>query len=443
MTKVLHVPFCYFPDAVGGTEVYAGALAGYQTKLGLTPVIAAPALENAAYSHEGIPIYRFRTSPSLDLRDQYGEGDSDAAAAFDEILERIRPDIVHLHAFTSAVSLRLVRAAGRRNIPVVFTYHTPTVTCDRGTLLLWGAEICDGVMDVRRCARCGLHANGLPKPASWLVGSLPAWLGARLGEAGLSGSAWTALEMSELSRLRRSSVRALFAESSQVIAVCGWVKELLIRNGVPTEKITLCRQGLAHPAPAANHTGPQAAGLPLRVAFFGRLDAVKGIDTLIEALRLDPDLPVTLDIFAVAQDETAQRLKTALAEKTSRDARIRFQNAVAPQQTVERLREYNILAVPSRWMETGPMVVYEAFAAGTPVVGSNLGGLAELVEHEKNGLLVETDSAASWAAAFRRLVEDRELLARLKRGMGPVRTMQDVAREMQPVYRRAMGELVQ
>jgi glycosyltransferase involved in cell wall biosynthesis len=94
-------------------------------------------------------------------------------------------------------------------------------------------------------------------------------------------------------------------------------------------------------------------------------------------------------------------------------------------------------------METGPMVVYEAFAAGTPVVGSNLGGLAELVEHEKNGLLVETDSAASWAAAFRRLVEDRELLARLKRGMGPVRTMQDVAREMQPVYRRAMGELVQ
>jgi quinol monooxygenase YgiN len=49
----------------------------------------------------------------------------------------------------------------------------------------------------------------------------------------------------------------------------------------------------------------------------------------------------------------------------------------------------------------------------------------------------------AWAAAFRRLVEDRELLPKLKRGIGTVRTMRDVAGEMQLVYRRAVGELVQ
>ena len=440
--KVLHVPFCYFPDPVGGTEVYAGALAGCQTELGVRPSIAAPAAENAFYSHEGIPVYRFKTSRKLDLRDQYGDGDELAAAAFDEILDRSHPDIVHLHAFTSGVSLRLVRAAGRRKIPVVFTYHTPTVTCDRGTLLLWGAEICDGVMHVRRCAGCALHAKGLPKAASWMVGGLPQWVGSALGDSGFTGGPWTALEMSSLSGLRRAAIRGLFAESSQVVAVCRWVRELLIRNRVPDEKITVCRQGLAHAAPPAEATAQHAERLPLRAAFFGRLDAVKGIDTLIEALAYDRDLSITLDIFAVSQGDSAG-LKARLADKIGNDPRIRFQASVAPRHTVERLREYHILAVPSRWMETGPMVVYEAFAAGTPVVGSNLGGIAELVEHERNGLLVEANSAPAWAAAFRRLVEDRELLPRLKGGIGPVRTMRDVAGEMQPVYRRALGELVQ
>jgi glycosyltransferase involved in cell wall biosynthesis len=442
--KVLHVPFCYYPDPVGGTEVYTGALAACQAKLGLTVAIAAPASENAEYFHDGIPVHRFRISASLPLGDLYGEGDPAAAEAFGEILRKMAPDIVHLHAFTSGVSLRLVRAARRANVSVVFTYHTPTVTCDRGTLLLWGSEICDGIMDVHRCARCGLHALGLPKPASWLIGSLPSSAAEALGAAGLSGGAWTALRMTELSRLRRRAASALFAESSRVVAVCEWVKELLQRNGVPEEKIALCRQGLAHP-PRARETQPKATGLPLRIAFLGRLDAVKGLDILLDALQLAPDLPIALDIFAVSQSDIARRLKTALLARTGHDPRVTFHEPIAPHLVVERLLAYDALAVPSRWMETGPMVVYEAFAAGTPVVGSRLGGIAELVEHEKNGLLVAEPTAPAWAAALQRLVREPALLPALKRGIGPVRTMQDVAGEMRPVYESAIrqaGELV-
>jgi len=431
---------------MGGTEVYTGALAACQTRLGVTAAIAASAPQDAQYSHEGIPVYRFQTAPSLDIRDLYGDGDPVAAAAFGEILNQIRPDVVHLHAFTSGVSLRLVHAARSRNVPVVFTYHTPTVTCDRGTLLLWGRGICDGVMDVRRCARCGLHAHGMPEWAGWLLGGLPVWVGAGLAEAGLSGRLWTALQMSELSRLRRSAVRGLFAESSRVVAVCEWVRDLLVHNGVPPEKIALCRQGLAYPAPTPHESGRSRSAGPVRVAFLGRLDAVKGLDILIEALRLAPDLPLTLDIFSVSQGEPAQHLKTELLSQSVSDPRVRFCDPIAPARTVERLREYDALAVPSRWMETGPMVVYEAFAAGIPVIGSNFGGIAELVEHENNGLLVTETSGAAWARAFQRVVDDRELLARLGRGIGPVRTMNDVAGEMQPVYESAIrqqaGELV-
>jgi glycosyltransferase involved in cell wall biosynthesis len=92
--------------------------------------------------------------------------------------------------------------------------------------------------------------------------------------------------------------------------------------------------------------------------------------------------------------------------------------------------------VPSRWMETGPLVVLESFAAGTPVIGSDLGGIAEWVQHEQNGLLVAFDDIVAWTNALRRCASDRTLLARLREGVGAPRTMKDVAREMAKLYKQ-------
>jgi hypothetical protein len=72
------------------------------------------------------------------LRELYGEGDQTAAREFAKILDEERPDVGHLHAFTRGVSLRMARKAKRRGVKVVFTYHTPTVSCQRGTLMHWG-----------------------------------------------------------------------------------------------------------------------------------------------------------------------------------------------------------------------------------------------------------------------------------------------------------------
>ena len=78
----------------------------------------------------------------------------------------------------------------------------------------------------------------------------------------------------------------------------------------------------------------------------------------------------------------------------------------------------------------------EAFAAGIPIVGSNLGGIAELVEDEKNGLLVEPASIEAWVTAFNRLLTEPGLLSRLRLGIPKVRTMDQVAVEMLALYRR-------
>jgi glycosyltransferase involved in cell wall biosynthesis len=273
------------------------------------------------------------------------------------------------------------------------------------------------------------------------VGSLPPAAGGLIGRAGLSGGPWTALRMTELLALRADAIRSLMAEADHVVAVCRWARDVLRRNGVPGPKITVSRHGLPYPpAPLSGPPGPPGspgppgrAG-PLRLAYLGRLDPTKGPAVLIQALRSLPDAPVELDLYGIAQGPAGEAYARRLRDLAAGDARITFLPPVPAEDVVSRLACYHLLAVPSQWLETGPLVVLEAFAAGVPVIGSDLGGIAELVEHEVDGLLVEPASSAAWGQALRRLLADRELLARLRRGVRPPRGMGQVAEDMLTVY---------
>lgn len=429
--KVLHVPYCYHPDPAGGTEVYVAALARWQKRLGIEVAVAAPAQETSRYAVDGLPVYRFKTGDP-NLRDLYGEGDAAAAEAFSHVLDAAAPDLVHLHAYTSAVSLRLLRTARNRGLPVVFTYHTPTVTCARGTLLQYGREICDGRLETGKCAACVLQGRDIPVVVSEALGRLPVVAGRMLGNAGLAGGAWTALRMTELIELRCRAVLRFLAETDRIVAVCEWARELLVRNGIDERKVTLSRQGLADPGPdtAAKADVPGS----LRVAFLGRWSRVKGLPILVDAVLAAAPVAIHLDVFGVVQDEKGRKLRDELIRRVAGQGCIRFLAPVQPGSVVSTLRNYDVLAVPSQLLESGPLVVYEAFAAGVPVVGSRLGGLKELVEHDVNGLLVEASSTEAWAAALRRLASEPGLLERLRAGIGPVRTMREAAEEMIRLY---------
>jgi glycosyltransferase involved in cell wall biosynthesis len=436
--KVIHAPFCFAPDPMGGTEIYVADLARDLQQAGVESVIAAPASATASYTHDGLRVRRFRVSTgAVDLRQAYGAGDPGAAAEFERILEEVKPDLVHLHAFTQGVSVRLVRAAKQRGLPVVFTYHTPTVSCQRGTLVRWGTTFCDGKLRVHRCASCTLHGLGLSRPLAYAIGALPPAVGRHLGDAGLHGRAWTALRMSELLTLRHSMFRALMAEVDHVVAVCNWVRDVLLLNDVPANKITLCRHGIRLPA---NEPAGLPANVPadpedgLRLVFVGRFDPTKGIHVLIEALRTVPALKARLDIYGVVQSPANERYRQAMHSLAANDPRIYFRDPVPAHKVVAMLRGYDVLAVPSQWVETGPLVVLEAFAAGIPVIGWNIGGIAETVRHEIDGLLINPHAPRAWTDTLQRFAEDHLLLAKLKAGVRMPRTSAQVAREILGLY---------
>ena len=438
--KILHVPFTFYPDPGGGTEVYVEALAREQQRRGDAVAIAAPGEREARYEHDGLPVRRFPRAPTLALRDLYGDGDPTTAAAFDRILEAERPDLVHLHALTAAVSLRLARTVKRRGIRLIFTYHTPTISCQRGTLLRWGSEVCDGVLDLTRCTACTLQGLGVPRVLAELAGRTPVAVGAALEAAARSGGVWTALRLRELMRRRHAAVRAVLAEADRVVALCAWGRDLLLRNGVPPAKIVLARHGLPDtPLSEPAEVSDAPARSPIRLIVLGRLDPTKGVHVLLRAVRRIPAAALTLDIYGIVPGAREAAYLASLRALAAGDPRVVFHPALPPDEVAAVLRRADALVVPSQWLETGPLVVLEAFAVGRPVLGSNLGGIAELVMHEINGLLIEPRSVPAWAGALAQMAAHPEILTRLRTGIRPPRTMVTVADEMATLYRRLLS----
>jgi hypothetical protein len=139
-------------------------------ELGIRGAVAAPGIQDANYEHLDVEVYRFKKASRPTFADAYCEPDKTAAESFRALLKDLRPDIVHLHAHTAAVSHLLVDAAHEVGARAMLTYHSPTVSCLRGTMMVFGTLPCDGLMDAKRCTVCTLHCHGVPRPAGQAAG---------------------------------------------------------------------------------------------------------------------------------------------------------------------------------------------------------------------------------------------------------------------------------
>jgi glycosyltransferase involved in cell wall biosynthesis len=220
-----------------------------------------------------------------------------------------------------------------------------------------------------------------------------------------------------------------------VVSVCEWARTLLLANDVPSSKISVSRHGLPRAAlvPRLDRTESHSRS-PLRILYLGRLDPAKGAHLLIRAIRMRENLPVTLEVCGIAQGEAGDVYLAKLRQLAGADIRITFNASLKAAQAIEHIGRHDILAVPSIGLETGPLVVLEAFAAGVPVLGSRLGGIEELVKDGINGLLVRSLTAEAWAVAIAEIAREPARLERLRRGISPPRSMDDVAGEMQGLY---------
>jgi glycosyltransferase involved in cell wall biosynthesis len=170
----------------------------------------------------------------------------------------------------------------------------------------------------------------------------------------------------------------------------------------------------------------------LRLAFVGSLVWYKGVDVLVRAFaRLDP-ARATLAVhgaFDPARDAHHAELERLGA------GRVAFRGQFHHAELAEIHANIDVLVVPSVWFENSPITIHEAFQFGTPVVTSDVGGMAELVPDQRCGLLFRTGDVGDLARVLGRLIDEPGLLQALSRDFPPVKSVAENAREMEFRYR--------
>jgi len=438
--KIVHLVGWYFPDSVGGTEVYVEGLCKRLQAAGHDVLVAAPDARGSVpqhYEHEGVPVFRYAIPASPTRDEAHHRVAVPGADALHAWLSRERPDVVHVHSVTTGVGLPEIRAAEQLRSRVIVTCHLPGLgfLCRTGELMQWGRVPCDGVVIPDKCASCSLTRFGMPERVARVIGAVPVSIGAVLRS--IPGQIGTAIGMSASVAEYQRMQRELFSLLDAFVVLNDTARRMLVADGAAAGKIIVNRLGVSQtgivrkPDPAR---APTAS--PVRFGYLGRLDSTKGLRVLAQAVTAIPrEVPFELRILGPQLDDAARRFVAELRTTIGDDPRVRFAPAVPASDVPRVLAGLDTLLCPSITFENGPTVALEAMAVGTPIIASRVGNLVEIVEDGVSGRLVPAGDAGALAAALTEAaVSPSATIDRWRRALPPPRTMDDIARDYLTLY---------
>jgi glycosyltransferase involved in cell wall biosynthesis len=117
---------------------------------------------------------------------------------------------------------------------------------------------------------------------------------------------------------------------------------------------------------------------------------------------------------------------------------IKWMGTIQKESVLSEMRQYHALCLPSTFSEMSPLVIQEAFAAGIPVIASNVYGNAEQIKDGVNGLLFRFNDALSLREQLLRCINDPQLLFQLKQGVLSPRSFQEVGDEYHELYQELL-----
>jgi glycosyltransferase involved in cell wall biosynthesis len=161
--------------------------------------------------------------------------------------------------------------------------------------------------------------------------------------------------------------------------------------------------------------GPPASGRERTVLYVGRMDrssAWKGVDVLVRAFATIDDVPGARLRLVGSGDAIADLL--ALAHRLGVEDRVDFAGELRGDDLVAAMQQAAVAVLPScSAAESFGMALIEAMSCGTPVIGSDVGGIPFVITHDATGLLTPPGDVRALAAACRRVLGDPELADRL------------------------------
>jgi glycosyltransferase involved in cell wall biosynthesis len=349
------------------------------------------------------------------------------------LVETFSADVVHV------ISGYLM---GTAPLNVAFTHRIPSVVtltdfwflCPTLQLLRGDGTLCWGPEPVE-CVRCiaderrpfRLLDENVPRVAQgfWRTAAAHPRLGTRFDVPNT---------LSTLRERQRICIETL-NRANALAPLTHWVVEMHRRNGLsdalPVHKLDFFDLDDFEPAAPL----PRARA-EIRFGYLGQIAPIKGVDVLLRAFqklnatyRGDKRFSLTVHGNLNATERYAQQLK-----RLAHAPNVFLRGAYAHQDTLRLLNEMDVVVVPSIWHENVPRVIFEAFAAKRPVLGSRIGGITEVVTDEYDGLLFERGDVNDLLRVMRRVLDEPNLLPRLAEHTQPPRAFQEDMEELVQLY---------
>jgi glycosyltransferase involved in cell wall biosynthesis len=338
-------------------------------------------------------------------------------------LTELAPDVLHLIS-GYLMSGSTLRVASDLEIGTVITLTDFWFLCPRTTLLRRDGRLCAPPLDMATCARClGEQKRRYRIPGRIAPALMDAFWRTRQGQIAQIEA-------------RTAFMRETLKRVDAVISPSRFLGDLFVDAGVAPGRIIFSRQGRDFPNLTPEVLRKTSAA-HLRIGYLGQIAPHKGVHTLFEAVRQLPGAP--LQIRAYGDASRFPGYTRRLRHMARQDSRLSLAGVYDRTEVSRILQGLDVVVVPSVWYENSPNTILEAFSHRTPVVASDLGGMAELVEDGVNGLRFTPGDPSSLAAKLWQLIDRPGLLAQLREGIGPVKSVAEEMAELLEIYQSVVN----
>ena len=353
------------------------------------------------------------------------------------VCKELGPDVVHAHGWKEYASI----GAKQCGVPCVVTAHHGGIVCPAGALLNANDEICQIPANARDCYKCCVKA--IPGWRFWffLLNRVPSKVAMRIGRY-ISDIPFIPF-VSPLGiipcsiRDKIESVRDIGLNADRVIAPSPAIRDALVRNGVPEQKVTLVPHGIP---PLERHPLPDGLGKrPLRLLYVGRINHVKGLHVMLEACSRLPRTGYELHIVGNGVTRKEKRYCQALKRKFSTVSAI--WHGGKPHGEIPRfITACDLMIHPAISLEVFGLVIAESLALGRPVIASRCGGAEIQVHDGENGRLVPPNDSGALYDALARIVENPGLVQKMADHIFAVHSLDAHIRDLRAIYETYRAE---
>ncbi len=433
--KVIHTLDHFLPEQIGGTEVYIVSLAKSLINHEIESVVVIPNYgknENETYNVESIRVIKYGETSVANRSVILGKEIPKGLLNFEKVLNEEKPDVVHFHSIGSSIGITIhhLIKAKMMGFRTLLTMHLASYT---GNMLAGNATLNDGVIDVKKYT-AAIFAS---KPLSPIKRKLLFAVAMGAYRINYDATNWhssfgTAIGFPFVIDRLKKNLFSIAENSDRIVVLTKWYKKILLLNGIDENKLVHIAQGLPVQERLTGNTEP---GNALRLIYIGRIIEEKGLHLLLEAVQSFSPGEITLDIYGQQAESGYYK---SWKEKTSGLSNISWKGVLEPPSVVNSLRNYDLLCVPSIVCEMSPLVIQEAYAAGIPVIASNVYGNAEQIKDGINGWLFKVNDSSDLSVMLQKLTENPDLIKEAKQRLPEVRPFSDVAKDYEILYKEIL-----